>query len=210
MMYAFAFHIFISSVSDDFVQPRNPGVIADNVGDNVGDVAGMGADLFGSMIESIIAAGALGSTGNPGPGLANPLVALPFWIGASGIIASVIGVLCVRTRENAEDPQGALLTAIRIGIAIASVIVAGLTVACVMVLGIGMRTWGCIIMGLVGGIGIGYFTEYATSTAYDPVKQIARAARTGPATVVLEGLSVRHSFSQTLTLFDFVFVMGGC
>jgi K(+)-stimulated pyrophosphate-energized sodium pump len=173
---------------------RNPGTIADNVGDNVGDVAGMGADLFGSFAESIIAAGALGTTAVPaGSYTSSTLIALPFWIASAGIVASIIGVLAVRLPSEdvpKEKSQDVLLRAIRIGTAIAALVVAGLTVACVHVLGITYRVWGCIMIGLVGGIGIGYSTEYATSFAYDPVKQIARAGNTGPATVVLEGLAV--------------------
>eukprot|EP00698_Gefionella_okellyi_P020998 TRINITY_DN668_c0_g1_i2.p1 TRINITY_DN668_c0_g1~~TRINITY_DN668_c0_g1_i2.p1 ORF type:complete len:805 (-),score=241.39 TRINITY_DN668_c0_g1_i2:137-2551(-) len=175
--------------------PRNPGTIADNVGDNVGDVAGMGADLFGSFMGSIIAAGALGTSDTSPAGFASPLVALPFWVAAVGILASIIGIMCVRLPAERKDvaprdQQGALLWAIRIGIFIAAIIVAGVTVACVVVLGITMRVWGCIVIGLVGGIAIGLFTEFATSFHYAPTKGIARAGLTGPATVIIEGLSV--------------------
>eukprot|EP00698_Gefionella_okellyi_P020997 TRINITY_DN668_c0_g1_i1.p1 TRINITY_DN668_c0_g1~~TRINITY_DN668_c0_g1_i1.p1 ORF type:complete len:800 (-),score=198.32 TRINITY_DN668_c0_g1_i1:658-3057(-) len=175
--------------------PRNPGTIADNVGDNVGDVAGMGSDLFGSMIESIIAAGALSERASPlGAGFNSPLVGLPFWIASAGIVSSIIGVLCVRTGDDKgkdrTEIQNSLLWAIRFGTYVASACVLVLGVGCVIVLGIPFRVWGCMAIGLVAGIGIGAFTEYSTSFAYSPVMGIAEAAKTGPATVIIEGLAV--------------------
>lgn len=175
--------------------PRNPGVIADNVGDNVGDVAGMGADLFGSFVGCTIAAGALGTNASVALGEHSPLVALPFWIHAAGIVSSMIGVFLVRTKEldksvSNMDKQRSLLWSIRTGVFIAAGLSAGLSAAVVYFLGISYRVWGCMAIGLAAGISIGLLTELATSFTYFPTQGIAKAGRTGPATVIIEGLAV--------------------
>jgi len=155
----------------------------------------MGADLFGSFMGAIIACGALGTNDASLPGFASPLIALPFWVAAAGIVSSLIGIAVVRLPKDdpsikPSDQQGALLWAMRIGIFVAAVFVAGLSVVCVIVLQITLRVWGCVLIGLTGGIAIGLLTEYATSFHYAPTRNITRAGLTGPATVIIEGLSV--------------------
>jgi K(+)-stimulated pyrophosphate-energized sodium pump len=165
--------------------PRNPAVIADNVGDNVGDVAGMGADLYESYVGSIVATGALGVAA----GLGAAGVTVPMMIAAMGIIASILGMAFVRTGEKAT--QESLLMALRKGIFFAS----GLTMVfsymlIEVVLGaqyVGI-TWS-IITGLIAGILIGLCTEYFTSSSYSPTRKIAGSAMTGPATLVIEGFA---------------------
>lgn len=178
--------------------PRNPATIADNVGDNVGDVAGMGADLFESFVGSIIAAATL-ARGDV------VKVALPFWISAAGIAASMVGYYFVRCPEDANQQQ--LMFALHKGTLTASILslcfsaviieilfdVAGgkATVTMVeMYKADGWNIFGCIIIGLLCGVFIGQATEYCTSYAYYPVKSITDAGKTGPATVIIQGLGV--------------------
>ena len=159
--------------------PRNPAVIADNVGDNVGDVAGMGADLFESYVGSIVAAMTLGVA------LSVDHVLLPMLIAALGIIASIIGTRFVKAKEGG-NPAKALergtLTAAGITIIGAYFLVTSLTGE------IGIFV--AIIAGLVAGTLIGRITEYYTSEHYGPVKHIARQSQTGTATNIISGLSV--------------------
>eukprot|EP00164_Ancoracysta_twista_P000124 GFYU01000180.1.p1 GENE.GFYU01000180.1~~GFYU01000180.1.p1 ORF type:complete len:748 (+),score=234.77 GFYU01000180.1:83-2326(+) len=166
--------------------PRNPAVIADNVGDNVGDVAGMGADLFESYVGSIIATMTLGLHEEEGS------IACPFWIAAAGVIASIAGTFFVKTEESAG--QNELLHAIRKGIFIASGIFVVLSFfACLIVFsasGFGFAVWFVILVGLGAGLAIGTATEYCTSFAFYPVQSIAEAAKTGSATVIIQGLGM--------------------
>ena len=166
--------------------PRNPATIADNVGDNVGDVAGMGADLFESFVGSIIATITL-ADGD----LA--LIALPIWVSAVGILGSIIGYNFVYTEANATQKQ--LLHALHRGVYAATfVVVAGSAVLCWLLfqdrVSDGYRYFGCIIIGLLCGILIGYLTEIFTSYEYYPVKSITDAGVTGPATVIIQGLGI--------------------
>jgi len=166
--------------------PRNPAVIADNVGDNVGDVAGMGADLYESYVGSIVATGALGVAA----GLGVNGVTVPMTMAAIGIIASIAGIAFVRTGEKAT--QESLLMALRKGIFFSSGLVMIFSYFLIkMILGadhVGIA-W-AVITGLVAGLLIGLSTEYFTSSHYTPTKKIAKAAQTGPATLIIEGLSV--------------------
>lgn len=166
--------------------PRNPAVIADNVGDNVGDVAGMGADLFESFVGSIIAAVTL-ADGDAA------LIMLPFWISAAGIFAAFGGYFAVSVKDGANQHQ--LMFALHKGTLVSSALVCAFSA--VIVWGIfteraeeGWRIYGCIIIGLVAGILIGQVTEYFTSYAYWPVISITEAGITGPATVIIQGLGV--------------------
>ena len=166
--------------------PRNPAVIADNVGDNVGDVAGMGADLYESYVGSIVATSALGVAA--GLGVAG--VTVPMVMAAIGILSSMLGIRFVKTEENAS--QKTLLNALHKGVYIASAVVA--VVAFILIrmilgpeyMGIGFA----VVIGLGAGLLIGFLTEYFTSSHYKPTKAIAKASETGPATVIIEGLSV--------------------
>lgn len=164
--------------------PRNPATIADNVGDNVGDVAGMGADLYESYVGSIVAAMALAFAA----GLGIRGVLLPLAIAALGVVSSMVGTLLVRTREEAS--QRALLFAIRKGVWSASILMALLSAVIVHhVFPDNFNFYWPILVGLVCGVFIGLSTEYFTSDNYGPTRRIAHASKTGPATVILEGLS---------------------
>ena len=165
--------------------PRNPATIADNVGDNVGDVAGMGADLYESYVGSIVAAMALAYAA----GLGIRGVLLPLAIAAGGVVSSMIGTFLVRTREEAS--QRALLFAIRKGVWSASILMALLSAVIVQhFFPDNFNFYWPILVGLVCGVFIGLSTEYFTSDNYGPTRRIAHASKTGPATVILEGLSV--------------------
>jgi len=165
--------------------PRNPAVIADNVGDNVGDVAGMGADLYESYCGSILAAAALGVAA----GFGFKGAVLPMMIAAIGILLSIIGIFSVRVREGADQNQ--LLQALNRGIYLSSafIIVASFILIKILIPENFGIFW-AVIIGLGVGIVIGKSTEYFTSYAYNPTKKIASHAETGPATVIISGLGV--------------------
>lgn len=166
--------------------PRNPAVIADNVGDNVGDVAGMGGDLYESYVGSIVATSALAVAA----GLGLNGVMIPMIMAVIGVLASIVGTWFVRSDEKAE--QKVLLAALRKGTYTSSIIVAVASYPLIgYVLGwdkIGV--YGAVLAGLIGGVIIGAITEYYTSGSYKPTKGIANSATTGPATVIISGLSV--------------------
>jgi len=164
--------------------PRNPATIADNVGDNVGDVAGMGADLYESYVGSILATFALSSVAGYG---FNGMI-LPLALAVCGIICSIIGSFFVKTKENAT--QKSLLASLRTGTylaaGLAAIVAAPLTYHF-------LHNWGvyiAIVSGLVGGVLIGYFTEYFTSDTYNPTKKLAAASETGAATLIIGGLAL--------------------
>lgn len=166
--------------------PRNPAVIADNVGDNVGDVAGMGADLYESYVGSIVATAALAVAA----GLGVSGVTIPMIIAAIGIVASIIGTFFVKSGEKAE--QKSLLSALRRGVYVSSAIIAIATFFLVWnVLGwdhIGV--YFAILSGLIAGNLIGFCTEYFTSDTYKPTQKLAETTKTGAATVIIGGLSL--------------------
>lgn len=173
-----------ASIPED--DPRNPAVIADNVGDNVGDVAGMGADLYESYVGSIVATSALAVAA--GHGLSGVL--LPMLMAAVGVLASIAGTFQVRLRDDASE--SALLGALRRGTLVSAALIAIVSIFLVgFVLGWNkIGVYGAVITGLVAGIEIGLTTEYYTSAQYKPTKQLATAAETGPATIIIGGLSV--------------------
>lgn len=165
--------------------PRNPAVIADNVGDNVGDVAGMGADLYESYLGAIIATSALGAT----VGLGVNWVAFPMVLAAIGVFASIIGTAFVRTGEEVE--QSLLLAALRRGVNVSAIIVVVASWFAVRAM-LGpdfMGIFWSVIAGLVAGVVIGRVTEYYTSADYKPTKAVAASATTGPATVIISGMA---------------------
>ena len=181
--------------------PRNPATIADNVGDNVGDVAGMGADLFESYSNSILAAMLLGLAAvvallGSDVGKLDQLrfVFLPMVIAGAGIILSVIGIFAVRTKEGASQKQ--LLKALGRGVSLSSILIVATSLgACYLLFGPldGYSFWGiwaAIVTGLIAGIIIGRSTEYSTSADFKPTKGVAANSLTGPATVIIEGLAV--------------------
>jgi len=170
--------------------PRNPAVIADNVGDNVGDVAGMGADLFESYSGSIIACATLGlavAATLPEQNLVG-LATLPFLVAAVGIIASLIGTFLVKTQDGAT--QHDLLRTLRTAVYGASGLVLVLAAIVVPLSGLSFLFWVVILIGLLAGNGISFFTEYYTSYSSKPTQGIAAASETGPATLIIQGLSV--------------------
>jgi K(+)-stimulated pyrophosphate-energized sodium pump len=159
--------------------PRNPAVIADNVGDNVGDVAGMGADLFESYVGSIIAAMAIGLAT-----IGIKAATLPLLIAAAGIIASIFGTFFVRTKEEKK-----IHSALRNGLIAGSILV---VVATYYIIGITLGDIGVFyatLAGLVAGVLIGIITEYYTSYDYKPTQDIAKASQTGAATNIISGFS---------------------
>ncbi|MDI3537102.1 MAG: K(+)-stimulated pyrophosphate-energized sodium pump [Eubacteriaceae bacterium] len=161
--------------------PRNPAVIADNVGDNVGDVAGMGADLFESYVGSLISAMTLGVLALGGiEGIVFPLL-----LAGIGILASVIGTFFVRGKEGA-NPQRAL----DMGTYVSGVIVIIAAYFLSNYFTGGLAAFVAIVSGLAIGIIIGKLTEYYTSEHYKPVKHIANQSQTGPATTIISGLAV--------------------
>ncbi len=165
--------------------PRNPATIADNVGDNVGDVAGMGADLYESYVGSIVAAMALAFAA----GFGMTGVLLPLLLAATGVVASIIGTFLVQTKEEAHQKE--LLFAIRKGVWGASILMALLSALLIrLVFPHNFCFYWPILIGLACGVFIGISTEFFTSDNYKPTRGIALASKTGPATVILEGLSV--------------------
>ncbi len=164
--------------------PRNPGVIADNVGDNVGDVAGMGSDIFESYCGAMIASIAIAATlSQSSLGAQDSLMFLPLALSSAGIVCSLLGIILVRIfcTKSAE-------AALRIGTVGASVIFIAAAAIVVSWVGVDLRVWGSVLVGAVGGIVIGVVTDYYTSGK--PVRKIAKGGETGPATVMINGLSV--------------------
>ncbi len=168
--------------------PRNPAVIADNVGDNVGDVAGMSADLYESYVGSIIAAMAIGFALFKENGLV-----LPMMIGALGIAASIIGSFFVRVGKDAEI--GRIHMAFKMGLWISSGIVIVGSFFLTRVFLPAEEAFGAfiaIVSGLVAGVLIGWLTEYYTSDDYKPTKEVAKSSKTGAATTIIEGIAVGY------------------
>jgi K(+)-stimulated pyrophosphate-energized sodium pump len=168
--------------------PRNPGVIADNVGDNVGDVAGMGSDIFESYCGSMIATIAIGATlsaaavSTMGGGDREALMFAPLALASTGLICSILGILLVRMFSS-KAPEDAL----RMGTIGATVLFIGAAWMLLSSLGISSAVWLCVVAGAVGGIIIGLVTEHYTGGR--PVELIAKGGETGPATVMIAGLA---------------------
>ena len=168
--------------------PRNPGVIADNVGDNVGDVAGMGSDIFESYCGAMIATIAMASTMSMvvlGPlGDRPTLMFLPLALASAGLLCSIVGIWLVRLRS--ESSPEAALRAGTIGAPALFIIVSYVVIT--SMLDVSSNVWWAVVAGSVGGIIIGLVTEYFTSSK--PVREIALAGETGAATVIITGLAV--------------------
>ncbi|MEO9223418.1 MAG: sodium-translocating pyrophosphatase [Acidimicrobiales bacterium] len=178
--------------------PRNPATIADNVGDNVGDCAGMAADLFESygvtLVASIIlgvsAFGAIGASGSAAKGLVFPVAMMGI-----GIVASIIGIFAVRARPGESDALKCIVRGVTLAQALS---VIGAALLAFIYIGTpkgstlgapGARMFGAVLVGVALGFAASRITEYYTSTEHKPVRDIAKATRTGPATTVLEGIS---------------------
>ena len=168
--------------------PRNPAVIADNVGDNVGDVAGMGADLYESYVSSVISASALGVAAFKGMG--ENAVAVPMVMAAIGVLASIIGSFFVRTGESIE--QKSLLKALRRGTNISAILIAIVAFPLIwFVLGKeNFKLYFAVLAGLVSGVLIGSATEYFTSDSYKPTQKLASKSTTGSATIIIGGVGL--------------------
>jgi len=185
--------------------PRNPGVIADNVGDNVGDVAGMGSDIFESYCGAMIATIAMASTMTVDVldplGTQQALMFLPLALASAGLISSVLGIVLVRLFAN-RDPQLALRIG-TIGASLLFIIAAWFVVA---MAGIAPGVWGAVFSGAFGGIIIGLVTEYYTGGK--PVRDIAASGETGPATVMISGLAIgmESVVVPVLTICGIIFV----
>ncbi len=198
--------------------PRNPAVIADNVGDNVGDVAGMGADLFESYSGSIIAAATLGAALGSADSSA-AFIGLPFLVASVGVISSLFGIYMVIGQESdvtqprtflsnsfthrfarlprqfvAKIDENAsledLLAALRRSVWGASVVILGLSLLAVLLSGVDFNYWLVILVGLIAGNAIAYATEYFTSYTDKPTQAIAKATQTGAATTIIQGIAV--------------------
>ncbi len=178
--------------------PRNPGVIADNVGDNVGDIAGMGADIFESFVGSVVATIAIGATMAVTPelfakfpvlkGLAPMAIklkfmAMPILVVMAGLLSSFVGVFSIKVFQKG-NPAGAL----RYTTFVAAVIFVILTIIITKGMGMPMGAFWAIFSGLLCGIAIGLLAEYYTSGP--PIRRIAEQSKTGPATVIIAGLAV--------------------
>ena len=171
--------------------PRNPAVIADNVGDNVGDVAGMGADLYESYVGSIISCCALGVAAFGG----FKAMALPLLLASIGIVCSIIGSFLVHTKENATQKN--LLSSLSRGTNFSATAIAVISLPLVnMILGNGITDFShvgfyfSILAGLLGGVLIGKATEYYTSDSYKPTRKLAGKSETGSATIIIGGLGL--------------------
>lgn len=163
--------------------PRNPAVIADNVGDNVGDVAGMGADLFESYVNSVIAAMIIGLAVYGANG-----AILPMALAGAGILASIAGTFFVSTKEDATASE--LLSALRKGVFSAGVLIIIAAYFLVQQTVGNMNVFYSAVTGLVVGVLIGLITEYYTSSHYSPTKNVAASSQTGAGTNIISGLSI--------------------
>ncbi|MGI6668831.1 MAG: sodium-translocating pyrophosphatase [Acetivibrionales bacterium] len=161
--------------------PRNPAVIADNVGDNVGDVAGMGADLFDSNVASMAAALVLGMALDGGKGINADMI---LCYASLGLLSSIVGILFGRIGKNG-DPSGALNKCTYITTALFAV----LTAVATSIFGFNWRYWGATIIGLGVGTIIGIATDYFTNDLKAPVRMVAKASKSGPAFTILSGFS---------------------
>ena len=172
--------------------PRNPGVIADNVGDNVGDVAGMGADLFESYVSSIISAVALSASavalaGAAGSEFTDSQSVFPMLLAGAGIVAAILGTFVVRSGEQANFEK--LLWSLRYGIFAAGGLLIIFAAILTIVLTDNWWWFGCVVAGLVAGTIIGLATEYFTSYSYKPTQTVSAASETGAATVIIQGIA---------------------
>ncbi len=174
--------------------PRNPGVIADNVGDNVGDVAGMGADLFESYVSSIISTVALSAAavvfatgGATEFDYTDSQSVFPMLLAGAGIVAAILGTFVVRSGEQANFEK--LLWSLRYGIFAAGGLL--IVFAAILTITLTDNWWwfGCVVAGLVAGTIIGLATEYFTSYSYKPTQTVSAASETGAATVIIQGIA---------------------
>ncbi len=189
--------------------PRNPGVIADNVGDNVGDVAGMGSDIFESYCGAMIATVALATvmvnesatSFVAGLGEGAALMSLPLLLSSLGLVCSILAIMVVKA-SSSKSPEVAL----RLGTMSAAIGFIVLAYFLIGYLGISNGVWVAALVGAVGGVIIGLSTEYYT--AGKPIREIARSGETGPATVIISGLStgMQSVVIPILTICTMIFI----
>ncbi|UCB45447.1 MAG: sodium-translocating pyrophosphatase [Spirochaetota bacterium] len=201
--------------------PRNPAVIADNVGDNVGDVAGLGADLLESYIESMIASMVLAVSvvslgtmklGSEGLGIVKMLIQVVLSIAAAGIISSILGVLFVKITAR-KNPQTALLG----GTYVAAILTMIISAVIIWKIGIPFGNYGkwgilwSLISGIISGIIIGFVSELYTSNRYKPVQRLAKSCDTGPAIGVVGGISLgmRSVFIPVIAIVFAIIISSG-
>ncbi len=158
--------------------PRNPAVIADNVGDNVGDVAGMGSDLFDSYVASIVAVMILGES------LGYKWMNIPLVFAGLGIISSIIGVAIVRVGKSGNPGK-----ALNMGTYITCILFSSLTFTATIIFGYNIEVWGAAMVGLISGVIIGVTTDYFTSIDRAPAKKTAESSQTGAAINIITGFS---------------------
>jgi K(+)-stimulated pyrophosphate-energized sodium pump len=166
--------------------PRNPATIADNVGDNVGDVAGMGADLFESYVDSIIAAMVIGSM----VAIGERGILLPMVLAATGIMVSLISNIFVKIGSAGTEQVGSGQKALNRGIWAATILMAISAYGLIKYLGFGIDIYYSFLVGLLAGLGIGLMTEYFTSHKYRLTRKIAQAAQTGAGTNIIAGFAL--------------------
>ncbi|TXI74598.1 MAG: sodium-translocating pyrophosphatase [Dokdonella sp.] len=186
--------------------PRNPAVIADNVGDNVGDVAGMGADLYESYCGAILATAALGAALAAGSGKELfAYVMAPLVIAGIGNILSALGIFMVRTDEGASQKQ--LLRSLGVGVWVSSILIVVLSAGVVKWMGLPWGFFVSMLFGLAAGILIGQTTEYYTSDSYSPTSGVANQARMGPATTIIDGIAVGMNSTAAPVLITVVAIL---
>ncbi len=171
------------SIPED--DPRNPAVIADQVGDNVGDVAGMGADLFESYVDSIIAAMMLGGlviTSSDYP------ILFPLLVASAGILSSIISILIVRVRVGGKEIDPSKI--MNMGVLFTGILMIIATYILVYWMNLPIGYFWSVIIGLIVGIGIGLSTEYYTSYDYNPVRHLAEVSESGAATNIIYGMAL--------------------
>jgi len=177
----------VGKIEEDLPEddPRNPAVIADQVGDNVGDVAGMGADLYESYVDSIVATMALAAAA----GLGIKGVITPMLMAVCGVLASIIGFFAVKTKK---ETQRALIFGLRRGVFLSACLITIFSFLIIWLI-LGKKylgVWIAVISGLLAGIFLGVSTEYFTSSSFSPTRRLSESALTGPATVIIRGISL--------------------
>jgi K(+)-stimulated pyrophosphate-energized sodium pump len=175
------------SIPED--DPRNPAVIADNVGDNVGDIAGMGSDLFESYVSALAASMVL-NVAVLGTGIG---MKLPLLLASAGILVSIIGTLCVRPRRgdlDFEDQVARVQRTMNTGVYVSNILMIIISFFIIRYLTGDISIFWALVSGLAAGFCISLSTEYYTSTDHAPVHRIARAAQTGPGVTIIEGMGV--------------------